>query len=222
MIRNYLKTAWRNLVKNKLHTFINIAGLSVGLACSLLILLWVQNELEMDAYHKNGSRLYSVYERQYYDNKIVGQYNTPGLLPDELKKQIPEIEASTGISYGGESTFRVGDKILKMGGVSGGADVFKMFSIPLLEGYTQTALNTPVSVAISNKMAKAFFGSAQAAIGKTIRYENRKDFTVTGVYQDLPKTSSQRYDFIMNWDAFLADNDWAKNWGNNGPSTVIM
>jgi len=222
MLRNYLKIAWRNLIRNKAHTFINIAGLSVGLACSLLILLWVQNELEMDAYHKNSRRLYSVYERQYYDNKVVGQYNTPGLLPDELKKQIPEIEASTGISYGGESTFRVGDKILKMGGVNGGADVFKMFTIPLLEGNAQTALNTPVSMAISNKMAKAFFGSAQAAIGKTIRYENRKDFKVTGVYQDLPKTSSQQYDFIMNWDAFLADNDWAKIWGNNGPSTVIM
>ncbi|MDN3581526.1 ABC transporter permease [Mucilaginibacter flavus] len=222
MIKNYLKIAWRNLIRNKAHTFINIAGLSVGLACSLLILLWVQNEVEIDAYHANGNRLYSVYERQYYDNKIVGQYNTPGLLPDEIKKQVPEVEAATGISYGGNNTFQVGDKILKMAGVGGGADVFKMFTIPLLEGNVQTALNTPVSMAISNKMAKAFFGSAHAAIGKTIRYENRKDFKVTGVYQDLPQISSQQYDYIMNWDAFLADNDWAKSWGNNGPSTVIM
>jgi putative ABC transport system permease protein len=222
MIRNYLKIAWRNIIKNKAHTFINIAGLSVGLVCSLLILLWVQNELEMDAYHKNGNRLYSVFKRQYYDHKVVGQYATPGLLPEELKKQIPEIEASTGISYGGESTFQVGDKILTMNGTEGGADVFKMFSIPLLQGNAQNALSSPVSMAISRKMAVAFFGSPQDAIGKTIRYDNKKNFTVTGVYENMPKASSQKYDFLINWFAYLEENSWAKSWGNNGPATIIM
>jgi predicted permease len=222
MLKNYLKIAWRNLVKNKAHTFINIAGLSVGLACSLLILLWVQNELSVDAFHKNGARLYSVYERQYYDNKIQGQYNAPGLLADELKKQIPEIEYATGNSYGGESTFQVGDKILKMTGTDAGADYFKMFSFPLIAGNAETALNSPVSMAISRKMAVDFFGSPQAAIGKTIRYENKKDFKVTGVYEDMSKTSSQRYDFVKNWYAFLEENPWAKDWGNNSPATVIM
>ena len=106
MLKNYLKIAWRNLIKNKAHSLINIAGLSVGLACSLLILLWVQNELSMDQYHTNGKRLYSVYETQYVDNKVEGQYSTPGLLPEELKKQIPEIEASTGITYGEETLSR--------------------------------------------------------------------------------------------------------------------
>ena len=78
MIKNYFKIAWRNLVKNKVHSFINIAGLSVGLACSLLILLWVQNELSVDAFHKNGSRLYKVYEREYYKDHVDGNYDTPG------------------------------------------------------------------------------------------------------------------------------------------------
>ena len=222
MLKNYLKIAWRNLIKSKAHSFINIAGLSVGLACSLLILLWVQNELSIDQYHTNGKRLYSVYERQYVDNKILGQYGTPGLLPEELKKQIPEIEASTGISYGDENTFQVGDKILKMNGTDAGADCFKMFSIPLLQGDVQTALNSPVSMAISRKMAVAFFGSPAAAMGKTIRYDNRKNFTVTAVYEDLPNTASQKYDFLMNWYNYIDENQWAKDWGNNGPSTIIM
>ncbi|MDN3551348.1 ABC transporter permease [Mucilaginibacter aquaedulcis] len=222
MIRNYLKIAWRNLVKNKVHTFINIAGLSVGLTCSLLILLWVQNELSIDQYPKNGNRLYSVYERLYYDNKIAGQYATPGLLPEELKKQIPEVEAATGIAYGEESTFQLGDKILKMNGTDAGADCFKMFGIPLLQGNAETALNSPVSLAISHKMAVAFFGSPEAAIGKTIRYENKKNFTVTGVFEDLPKTASERFDFVKNWDDYLQENKWAKDWDNNGPGTVIM
>jgi len=222
MIKNYLKIAWRNLIKNKAHSFINIAGLSVGLACSLLILLWVQNELSMDQYHANGKRLYSVYETQYVDNKVEGQYSTPGLLPEELKKQIPEIEASTGISYGEENTFQVGDKILKMNGTDAGADCFKMFTIPLLQGNVQTALNSPVSMAISRKMARAFFGSPEAAIGKPIRYDNRKNFTITAVYEDLPNTASQKYDYLLNWYNYIEENQWAKSWGNNGPATVIM
>jgi len=222
MIKNYLKIAWRNLIKNKAHTFINIAGLSVGLTCSLLILLWVQNELSIDQFPKNGNRLYSVYERLYYDNKIAGQYATPGLLPEELKRQVPEIEAATGISYGGEGTFQVGDKIIKMNGTDAGADCFKMLDIPLLQGNVQTALNSPVSLTISRKMAIAFFGSPQAAIGKTIRYQNKSNFTITGVFEDMPKNSSERYDFVKNWYDYLEANAWAKQWDNNGPGTIIM
>ena len=86
MIKNYLKVAWRNLVRNKAHTFINMAGLSVGLACSLLILLWVQNEVDMDAFHTNGKNLYQVYERQYFDHNVKGQYYTPGVLAAEMKR----------------------------------------------------------------------------------------------------------------------------------------
>lgn len=222
MLKNYLKIAWRNLIKNKAHTFINIAGLSVGLTCSLLILLWVQSELSVDAFHKNGARLYSIYERQYYDNKIHGQYNTPGLLAVELKKQIPEIEYATGNSYGSESTFQVGDKILKMSGTDVGDDYLKMFSFPILQGSAQTALNSPVSIAISRKMAVDFFGSPLAAIGKTIRYENKNDFKVTAVFEDMSKNSSQKYDYLMNWYHFVDANGQVKDWGNNWPATVIM
>ncbi len=222
MIRNYLKIAWRNLIRNKAHTFINIAGLSVGLACSLLILLWVQNELEIDAYHKNGNRLYSVFQRAYYDHKVTGGYSTPALLPDELKKQIPEIEAATSITYGNWNTFQVGDKIIKLSGTSAGEDCFKMFSIPLLQGNAKTALNSPVSLAISRKMAVAFFGSPQAAIGKTIKYENKKNFTITGVFENMSNTASQKYDFLLNMYNFLDENGWAKSWSNSGPATIIM
>jgi putative ABC transport system permease protein len=222
MIRNYLKTAWRNLIKNKAHTFINIAGLSVGLACSLLILLWVQNEVEVDAFHKNGSRLYSVIERQYYDNKVVGQYNVPGLLADEMKKQIPEVEYAINADFNDKYTFQVGTKILKMDGGFAGADFFKMFSFPLLQGNAQTALNSPVSISISRKMAIAFFGDPQQAIGKTIRYENKKDFKVTAVFEDVPREASHKFDYIINWFTFLDESGWAKDWGNNGPLAMVM
>jgi putative ABC transport system permease protein len=222
MIKNYLKIAWRNLLRNKFFSAINILGLALGLACSLLILLWVQNELSTDAFHKNSPRLYTVYEKQYYDHKIVGQYNTPGVLPAEMKKQIPEIEYATGYGFNNKNTFKVGDKILKIEGSSADSDYFQMFSYPLIQGNVKTALNTPSSLAISRKTAEEFFGSPAAAMGKTMRFENRKDFIVSAVFENVPAISSYKFDFLTNWDAFLKDNSWAKEWGNNGPFTYIQ
>ncbi|CAN5341403.1 ABC transporter permease [soil metagenome] len=222
MIKNYLKIAWRNLWRNKFFSTINIVGLALGMACSVLILLWVQNELSIDKFNVNGSRLFAVYERQYYDHKVQGQYSTPGVLPGEMKKTIPEVEYATGMSDGNENTFQVGDKILKLTGSYAGADVFKMFSYKLLQGDAKTALNSPVSIAISRKMARQFFGSPEAAMGKTMRYENKSDFAVTAVFEDLPDNASNKFEYLVNWDDFLKENSWAKQWGNNGPQTYIM
>jgi putative ABC transport system permease protein len=222
MIKNYLKIAWRNLVKNKAHTFINMAGLSVGLASSLLILLWVQNELSVDAFHKNKARLYNVYERRYFDNKISGQYNTPGVLAAEMKKVFPEVEYAVNAVYNVDNTFMAGKKILKYDGGAADADFFKMFSYPLLQGNIQTALSSPLSVAISRKMAESFYGSPQAAIGKTIRFENKKDFTVSAVFENLPANTLEKFEYLINWSAFVIENPSAKEWGNNWPRTSIM
>jgi putative ABC transport system permease protein len=222
MIRNYLKVAWRNLVKNKAHTFINLAGLSVGLACSLLILLWVQNELEMDAFHKNGKNLYQIYERQNFDHKVTGQYFTPGRLASEMKKVIPEIQYATGATFEERHTFKVGGKIIKLKGGAADADFFKMFSYMLLQGNAQNALNNISGISISEKMARAFFGNAAQAVGKTVRFDDRKDFTVTSVFEDTGANSSLKFDYLINWFAFLQDNDWAKDFGNNGVATYIQ
>ncbi|MDB5086433.1 MAG: macB 22, partial [Mucilaginibacter sp.] len=222
MIKNYLKVAFRNLVRNKAHTFINMAGLSVGLACSLLILLWVQNEQDVDAFHKNGSSLYQVFERQYYDNKVNTQYYTPGVLAAEMKRQVPEIAHATNAVFYEQHTFKVGDKVLKIKGGSADADFFKMFSFPLIQGNTQTALSNPLGIAISQKMAVDFFGSPRQAVGKTIRSDNQKDFVVTSVFENIGANSSVKFDYLINWFSFLQDNQWAKEWGNNTPYTYVQ
>jgi len=223
MIKNYLKVAWRNLVSNKAHTFINIAGLSVGLACSLLILLWVQNELSIDAYHANGNRLYQVYEREYYDHKIDGNYDTAPVLAAELKKSIPEIEYAATLQEDNDiNTFSAGNKILTEEGTAAYPDLFKMFSYPLLQGSPQSALSSPVSIAISHKMADQFFGGPQAAMGKTIRYKNKRDFSVTAVFEDLPENASRKFDYLMNWQAFVQERPWAGTWDISGPRTFVM
>jgi putative ABC transport system permease protein len=222
MIKNYLKVAWRNLVRNKFFSAINILGLALGMTCSILILLWVQNELSIDSFHANKDRLYSVYERQFYDHKVHGQYATPGILADELKKVVPDIEYATETQLGDISTFRAGEKILKMPGGSATADFFKMFSFPLIQGNVQSALNDPSSIAISRKMAEEFFGSPQAAIGKSIRYENRVNFNITAVFENVPANTSEKFDYLVNWYQFLKDNPWAKEWDSNSPATFIM
>ena len=222
MLKNYLKTAWRNLFKHKSHTFINIAGLSVGLACSLLILLWVQNEKSIDAFHKNNDQLFKVYGIVHNNGQISGDYSMPGTLSVEFKKTFPEVQYAVNMGFGEYSTFQVGDKILKVNGNSAGADYFKMFGFPLLQGNAQNALKTPFSIAISRKMAEEFYGGPENAIGKTIRYQNSKNFTVTAVFENLPQNVSVPFDFLTNWEAFLDNNPWARNMGNVGPGCFVM
>ena len=179
MIKNYFKTAWRNLVRNKAFSVINISGLALGLTCSLLIILWIQDERNVDGFHKNGKLLYQVYERNYYDGKVDASYPTQGLLAEELKKVIPEIQYASGFEYasapGTFSTFEANNKVNKMGGLYAGTDFFSMFSYPLVQGTAQTALNSPGGIAISKKMAENFFGGAEKAIGQLIRFENKDE-----------------------------------------------
>lgn len=222
MIKNFFKVAFRSLWRQKGYSFLNILGLAIGMACSLLILLWIRDEEAVDNFHAKGDRLFSVYERQYYDKKIESGHYTPGVLPDEMKKVLPEVEMSSGFDGGERMTFQVGEKILKEDGAFAGADFFRMFSYPLLEGRAESALGSPASIAISRKMAVAFFGSPESAIGKAIRNENRRDLKVMAVFEDLPSVTSEKFDFVINWYAFLQDNDWAKDWGNNGPSTFLL
>ncbi len=222
MIKNYLKIALRNLLKNKAHAFINIAGLSVGLACSLLIMLWVQSERSVDGFHVNGSRLYQVYERGTNDGKIEANYLTQGPLANELKKQIPEVQYATGLEQNFPRTFEANNKVLKLDGTYADVDFFKMFTYPLLQGNSKVALDMPDGIAISRKMAEIFFGSPEKAIGKTIRYENKDNLIVSAVFENVPTNSSQQFDFLRSWKSFVVENAWASGWDSTSPATFIQ
>lgn len=222
MFKNYFKVAFRNLWKNKGFSGINIIGLALGLACSLLILLWVQDERSVDAFHKNGARLFYVYERNFMNNKIETWIWTQGPLAEELKKNIPEIEAATPMSWPGNNNFSVGNKKVKENGYAANGSFFNMFSYPLIAGTAADALCDPGSIAISRKMATELYGSPVAAIGKPLRYENQRDFTVKAVFEDLPSNVSSPFNYIMSWSGYLKDNDWATFWGAVDPRTVIQ
>lgn len=223
MLKNYFLVAWRNMIRNRTFSTINILGLALGLACSLSILLWVRDERSVDAFHRNGDRLYYVYERNYMGGKLQTWYWTQGPLADELKKEIPDVQAAISMSWPDVHTFAVGDKIIKEDGFAAGADYFTMFSYPLLEGSAKDALNSPDGLAISRKMAVALFGSPAVAIGKAIRYENKKDFVVKAVFEDLSPQVSVRGNYIMSWSGYAEDgNDWVRDWDAVDPRTCIL
>ncbi|NLR59325.1 FtsX-like permease family protein [Chitinophaga polysaccharea] len=221
MIRNYFRIAWRNLVRHKTFSTINILGLALGLACSMLMILWIQDERNMDTFHTHDNQLYQVYVRELAGGKINAGYLTQGPLASELKKEIPEIVYTTPLQYYPPAAFRVKEKAFKMTGAYAGGDFLRMFSYPLLQGDAATALSKPASIAISQHMADVFFGGASQAMGQTIRSEDTTLLTVSAVFQ-VPASSSQQFDFLRNWDDFSSVNGWTRSWGSFSPATYIQ
>lgn len=224
MVKNFLKIAWRNITRNKAHTIINVLGLALGITCCLFIFLWVQDEKSIDNFHQQGKNLYTAYQTTTVNGQKESSYTTPILqgnqqppvfVLEDVKGTVPEVKSvvfyATGyeLPWGHSETFQVGDKILKLEGARASEDFFKIFSYPLVAGNPQTALKQMNGIAISRKMAEMFFGSAAGAMGKTMRYENRLDFVVTAVFENLTAHSSLKFDFLLNWEAHKKLLEWA-------------
>jgi putative ABC transport system permease protein len=220
MIIHYLKSGLRSLVRNRVFSFINIFGLSLGLTCSLLIALWVNDEFAINKFHEDLNRLFIVTSLEFSGDERNGSYDTPGLLGDELKRIIPEIQYSCSYGWIEKAVFAVDDKRLDFEGSFAGEDFFKMFSYPFILG-DRDALKSPQDIAISRKMATALFGSPESAIGKGLRYETYRDLKVTAVFEDLKDNVSEKFDYIINWKLFVERNNWVENWHNSGPTTFV-
>ena len=221
MIKNYLKTAWRNLLSNKMFSLINISGLALGMTCALLIMLWIKDETRMDKFHANGKRLFRVMENQYYEGSISTFTATPGIFAENVVKDIPEIQLASQALWEEEPLFTVGDKFFKEKGRYVQKDFLRMFSFKLVKGDPNTALARPDAVVISKMLAEKYFGR-QDPVGKLINVDNEQNVIVTGVLDEVPKTSSLQFDFLMSYDIWFKKNDWAKEWGNNGPLCYVM
>ncbi len=223
MYKSYFKIGWRNLVKNGTFSFINIAGLALGLTCSVLIALWVQDEYNMNAFHEDLGRIYTITSTEHSGHEITyGGYDTPGLLGEELKTVMPEVEYGCTITGWLEwRTFGVDDKRVKMPGYYAGADFLSIFSYPLLLGSRETALKSPESIAISQKMAVALFGTPELAMDKSVRFDNEVDLKVTAVFEDLGDNVSEKFEYLINWNFFVERNEWVKDWHNSGPTTFV-
>ncbi len=221
MISNYLKIAWRNLWKNKTFSLLNIMGLALGMACSLLIMLWLQDEIQKDKFHKNGKQLYRVMENQFYAGETVTYASTPGILSQHITKDIPEIEMASQMLWEEYPLFTVGDQFEKEKGRYVNGDFLNMFTFALEKGDARTALKRPDGVVISKKLADKYFPN-QDPLGKIIRVDNKDDVMVTGVLKEITEQSSLKFDFLMSFERWQKTNEWSKEWGNNGPRCYVM
>ncbi|MGD8538391.1 MAG: ABC transporter permease [Candidatus Aminicenantes bacterium] len=196
MIKSYVTIALRILRKQKLYAVINIAGLSVGIACSLFIFLWVRDELSYDRYHKNVDRIYRVVFQKRDAGKEYGGAMSPAPLAQALLDEFPEILQATRISDDSEIFFRFEDKGFNESRVVfADPNIFSVLTIPLILGDPRTALSKPNSVVITRSIAEKYFGERNP-LGKTLRAEERRDLLVTGVAEDIPPNSHYHYDFI--------------------------
>ncbi len=222
MLRNYFKIAWRNLVRSKTFTTINVLGLALGMAASMLILLWVQDEWRVGKEYSNADRLFRIMENEIADGRIVTDEDTPGILADELKRVLPEVEYAADKSVQEEHVLVAGSVTTRQKGIYASNDWFRLYGVPLLVGTIQTAHSTPGSVAISERVAQTYFGGVQQAMGKSIRFNDWQDCQVTAVFANLPADAPEPYDFVRNWQDYLNQESWLKMWENTGARTRLL
>ena len=221
MFKDFLKIAVRNLRRNKGFSVINITGLAIGMAAAILILLWIQNELSYDGFHKNKDRIYEVWNRVPFDGKLACWNSVSALTARAIEKDVPEVERAVRVSPENKLLLSVGDKkIIKSGGIVD-TGFLQMFSFPMLKGDPATALNDMHSVVLTERTAKSLFGNEEA-MGKIIRIENKDNFTVTGVLKDLPNNTRFDFNYLLPWSYIKYGDGQDLGWGDNSTSTYVL
>jgi len=199
MLKNYFKVAVRNFERNKFYSVINITGLAIGMACTILILFWVMHELSYDKFHENCDNIYSVIRTDTHNGEVSKHTKfTPPVLAKTLVDEYPEISFATRFMYTGWA-IKYGENLENIysdGGVFVDPDFFKIFSCDFIEGNHYTALNSPTSIVLTEKMAKICFGD-EDPIGKEVVCDNNLSFSVTGIVKNFPKNSSLEFDFLL-------------------------
>lgn len=193
MFRNYLKIAWRNLQKHKAFSAINIAGLAIGMASSILILLWVQNELSYDRFHRNAENIYRITAEA---SEFKTAVNPPG-MPVGLKEELPVIKNFVRVSKPVELLLeKDNQQFEEKRAFYADPSFLEVFSFPLLKGNQQTALHQPDAILLTEAMATKYFGT-ENALGKTLLLNNQQNLTVTGILANTPSNSHLQFDFIL-------------------------
>ena len=221
MLGNYAKIAWRNVTRNKAFSFVNITGLALGIACSILILIWVQNETSTDKSFSYQDRIYQVMNNIKLNGKIETWGSTPMVMGPAIKTSIPEVEDVVRLNWVGAFTFHYGDKHIETQGFITDSGFLKMFDFPLLEGSSANALSQPHGVVITEKLAHKLFGNA-SAFGREIKIDSNAVFTITGVLKDLPPNTSFRFEYLIPW-SYTKEVGWeSTGWENNTVSTFVL
>ncbi|SDE15127.1 ABC-type transport system, involved in lipoprotein release, permease component [Mucilaginibacter pineti] len=219
MIKNYLKIAWRNMVKSKAHSFINIAGLSVGMAVAMLIGLWVYDELSFDRYFSNHERIVQVMQHQTFNGTVLTQTADPIPLGLKLRESyMSDFKYVVLSTWTTENIISYGDKKFTQRGNFTQPEAPDMLTLKMLSG-TRSGLKDPSSIMLSATLAKTLFGTADP-INKVLKINSKFSVKVTGVFEDMPTNSSFReVTFLAPWDLYVSSEPWVQRastrWGNN-------
>ncbi|MEX1054889.1 MAG: ABC transporter permease, partial [Rhodothermales bacterium] len=224
MLRNYLAVALRNLARNKGYAFINVAGLAVGLACFILIFLFIEHEHSYDRFYENGDKIHRVVQRQPGNVFLGSDYFavTPAPLAPTLVEEFPEVSAATTVSSQ-SALLSSGDQHFWEEGIWADPHFFDVFSFDLRRGRGETALAEPGSIILTESLAAKIFGDLDP-IGQSLLHQNRDTYTVTGIVEDPPENSTLRFDFVTT---LLSQSNYANNlakqaWNNNSWHTFFM
>lgn len=217
MIKNFFIVAVRNLMRNQLYSVINILGLSIGIAASILILLWVNEETSYDKFIPKANRLYQLRVLSHFDNKIHNWQSVPLPTYEALKSKHSAIASTVVTDWGAERLIAVDDKRFMKKSYYVSEEFLDMFEFEMVAGDRTTALADPTSLVLTESMAKMLFGE-EDPMGKTVKVNDATTLQVSGIMKDVPTYSSFQFDYLLSWKMRRATSPWVveneKNWGN--------
>ena len=221
MLKNYFKIAWRNLFRNKGFSLTNILGLTIGMTCAILILLWVRDELSYNKEQKNYNEIYQVMANRNFNNQFFTDNAIVFPLAKSLENRFPQIKNAVVTTFNQPYIISYGDKKLKKNGYTVSEHFFNIFSWKFIKGNPATAITDPSSIVLTQSAAKSLFGD-EDPINKVVRIDNQRDAKVSAILADLPGNSTFQFDCITTFNYSDADIKQAMNEWVNSFSTVFV
>ena len=227
MFRHNLMLIYRSFKRFKSTFLINLIGLSTGLASVLLIYLWVDDELHVDKFHEKDSRIFNVMESHMQNDGWNTTIETAGPVADALAADFPEVEFTAALAppiWPGFDRFvlTVENRNIRATGQYAGKNYFNIFSYKLIEGDARQALADKNSIVISEDVAMKLFNSKHNVVGKAIEFQHEREFIVSGVFENIPATSSTHFDFVLSFEMFQEVRPWSRDWYSIGPHVYVL
>ena len=220
MLTNYFIVAWRNLVRNKLSSFVNIASLAIGLAMTILLFLWIDNTLSYNRFNVHYREIYQLMKTQRGNGQVSTGSSVPGLLADAIRTSIPDAKYIARGAFG-TALLNYNDKSLDQRSLYTDPDFFRIMTYPALQGDPVRALTDPSSVVLTETAARKLFGG-EPAMGKTISLDHTYQLKVAAVISDPPTTNTYRFEIVLPFKLFEKDNDWLNKWDDNRILTWVL
>ena len=222
MFKHNLIISLRSFKYHKTSFFINLIGLSTGLACALLIYLWINDEMNIDKFHANDAQLYQVMEHVDQGTGLITRQSTAGPMADAMVEEMPEVASAVTSSWKMNMTLSIGEKDVNAFGRYVSPDYLNVFRYDLIEGDRNQVLKDKKSIVISDELATRIFNTSENVIGQIIELQHERTYQVSGIFKKIPLNSSIQFDFLLSIDDFRDRNEWILTWQNTSPQTYAV